>query len=65
MSDGVTLAVDIFRPDDDQPHPVLLAASPCGKGLAFAEGFASAFSALVREHPEVAEKSTGAYQVWE
>ncbi|GAA1033786.1 MULTISPECIES: CocE/NonD family hydrolase [Amycolatopsis] len=65
MSDGVTLAADIFRPDDDQPHPVLLAASPYGKGLSFADGFPSQFAALVRDHPEVVATSTGAYQVWE
>ena len=33
MDDGITLAADIFRPNDDSPHPVLLAASPYGKDL--------------------------------
>ncbi|WP_328609472.1 CocE/NonD family hydrolase [Amycolatopsis sp. NBC_00345] len=65
MSDGVTLAADIFRPDDDAPHPVLLAASPYGKGLSFQEGFPSQFRSLLTEHPEVAAHSTNAYQVWE
>ncbi|WP_249227762.1 CocE/NonD family hydrolase [Kutzneria sp. CA-103260] len=65
MSDGVTLAADIFRPDDDAEHPVLLAAGPYGKGLSFAEGFAYQFEALLRDHPELAEKSSNAYQVWE
>jgi predicted acyl esterase len=65
MSDGVSLAADVFRPDDDEPHPVLLAASPYGKGLPFAEGFASQFAALLGDHPEVAEQSSNAYQVWE
>lgn len=65
MDDGVTLAADIFRPDDDQPHPVLLAASPYGKGLPFAVGFASQLRSLLTEHPEVAASSSTAYQVWE
>lgn len=64
-SDGITLAADVFRPDDDQPHPVLLAASPYGKGLPFEEGYAAAFTALLDEHPEVAQQSSNAYQVWE
>jgi uncharacterized protein len=65
MSDGVTLAADVFRPDDDVAHPVLLAAGPYGKGLPFAEGFPGQFVALLRDHPEVAEGSSNAYQVWE
>lgn len=65
MSDGITLATDVFRPDDHQPHPVLLAASPYGKGLPFAEGYPAAFTALIQEHPDVAEGSSNAYQVWE
>ncbi|WP_405163249.1 CocE/NonD family hydrolase [Nocardia sp. NBC_01499] len=65
MGDGITLAADIFRPDDDEAHPVLLAASPYGKGLPFAVGFTSQLKSLLDEHPEVAEHSTNAYQVWE
>jgi hypothetical protein len=65
MSDGVSLAVDVFRPDDDEPHPVLLAASPCSRGLSFAEGFASHFAALVGDNPEVTEQSSNAYHVRE
>ncbi len=59
------LVADVFRPDDDEAHPVLLAAGPYAKGLAFAEGYAHQWTSLVRDHPEVLEGSTGAYQVWE
>ena len=65
MDDGITLAADIFRPDDDEQHPVLLAASPYGKGLPFAVGYTSQLRSLLNDHPEVAEHSTNAYQVWE
>ncbi len=65
MDDGTRLAADVFRPDDDQPHPVLLAAGPYGKGLPFAEGYPHQWTSLITEHPEVLEGSTGAYQVWE
>jgi uncharacterized protein len=65
MSDGVSIAADVFHPDDDEPHPVLLAASPYGKGLPFAEGYASQFAALLGDHPEVGKQSSNAYQVYE
>jgi uncharacterized protein len=63
--DGTALAVDVFRPDDDEPHPVLLAAGPYGKGLSFAEGYPHQWGMLTRDHPEVLDGSTGSYQVWE
>jgi predicted acyl esterase len=63
--DGTPLAADVFRPDDGMRHPVLLAAGPYGKGLAFAEGYPHQWNSLISEHPEVLEGSTGAYQVWE
>src|SRR6476620_2557014 len=31
MRDGVLLRVNVFRPDDGEPHPVLLSAHPYGK----------------------------------
>ncbi|MEE6165440.1 MULTISPECIES: CocE/NonD family hydrolase [unclassified Mycolicibacterium] len=65
MDDGITLAADIFRPDDVGPHPVLLAASPYGKGLPFQVGYADNFKAMMREHPEIGAQSSGRYQVWE
>lgn len=65
MDDGITLAADIFRPDDDEPHPVLLAASPYGKGLPFQVGYTNNFNAMMREHPEIGAHSTSKYQVWE
>lgn len=65
MDDGITLAADIFRPDDDEPHPVLLAASPYGKGLPFQVGYTNNFNAMMREHPEIGAQSTSKYQVWE
>src|SRR6476661_8227639 len=59
------LVADVFRPDDDQPHPVLLASGPYAKGLAFADGYSHQWTSLVRDHPEVLDGSTGSYQVWE
>ena len=65
MDDGISLAADIFRPNDEQPHPVLLAAGTYGKGVPFAEVYARQFRALMHDHPELAAQSSNAYQVWE
>ena len=35
MDDGLVLRADVFRPDDDEPHPVLFSYGPYGKDLAF------------------------------
>jgi hypothetical protein len=59
------LAADVFRPDDDDQHPVLLAASPYAKGLPFAQAYRHQWTSLVRDHPEVMNRSSGTYQVWE
>ena len=32
--DGVRLAADVYRPDDNAPHPVLLHRTPYGKSTA-------------------------------
>jgi uncharacterized protein len=64
VADGY-VAADVFRPDDDGQYPVLIAAGPYGKGLAFGEGYPHQWNSLTRDHPEVLEGSTGAYQVWE
>jgi len=65
VDDGLTLRADIFRPDDDGAYPVLLSYGPYGKGLAFQEGYGSAWDIMVREHPDVAAGSTNKYQNWE
>ena len=63
--DGTLLAADVYRPDDDQPHPVLLAMCPYPKGVAFQEAYANQWKALASDHPEALEGSTNAYQSWE
>ncbi len=35
MDDGVVLRANVFRPDDEASHPVLLSYGPYGKDLAF------------------------------
>jgi len=65
MDDGLVLRADIYRPDDDGKYPVILSYGPYAKGLAFQEGYPSAWNRMVEEHPDVAAGSTNKYQNWE
>jgi predicted acyl esterase len=65
MDDGTELRADVFRPPDDDPHPVILTYGPYAKGLAFQEGYPDQWTIMVREHPDVPAGSTNKYQNWE
>jgi putative CocE/NonD family hydrolase len=65
MEDGTVLRADLFRPTDDDKHPVILSYGAFGKGLAFQDGNKSAWDRMIAAFPEVAEGSTCKYQVWE
>src|ERR1700739_273736 len=65
MDDGLVLKADVFRPVRDGQYPVLLSYGPYAKGLAFQDGYPSAWERMVAEHPDVAAGSTNAYQNWE
>ncbi len=65
MDDGLVLRADIFRPVADGQYPVILSYGPYAKGLAFQEGYPSAWNRMVAEHPDVAAGSTNQYQSWE
>lgn len=65
MDDGVVLRADVYRPLAGGPWPVLLTYGPYAKGLAFQEGYPSAWQRMVAEHPDVAHGSSNRYQNWE
>jgi predicted acyl esterase len=65
MDDGLTLRADVFSPADPGLYPVILSYGPYAKGLAFQEGYPSAWQRMVAEHPDVAYGSTNRYQSWE
>ena len=46
-------------------YPALLTYGPYAKGLAFQDGYPSAWQRMVEEHPNVAAGSTNKYQNWE
>ena len=39
MDDSILLRADVYRPPDDNRHPVILSSLPYGKGIAFQEGY--------------------------
>jgi predicted acyl esterase len=65
MDDGVVLRADIFRPMKEGRFPVILSYGPYGKGVAFQEGFKTAWEKMVAEYPETAKGSTNKYAVFE
>ena len=65
MDDGLVLRADVFRPLQNGRYPVILTYGPYAKGLAFQDGYPSAWQRMVAEHPDVAYGSTNQYQSWE
>jgi uncharacterized protein len=65
MDDGLVLRADVFRPDEQGSYPALLSYGPYGKGLAFQEGYRTAWDIMARDNPDVLRGSSNRYQNWE
>ena len=65
VDDGLVLRADVFRPAAPGRYPVLLTYGPYAKGLAFQEGYPTAWNKMVAEHPDVPYGSTNLHQNWE
>ncbi len=65
MDDGLVLRADVFRPPREGRFPVLLTYGPYAKGLAFQEGYPSAWTRMAAAHPDVPAGSSNRYQNWE
>ena len=63
--DGLVLRADVYRPVVEGRYPVILSYGPYGKGLAFQDGYETAWKIMVDEHPDVLKGSTNKYQSWE
>src|SRR5204863_86871 len=61
MDDGLELRADIFRPDMSGKFPALLSYGPYGKGLAFQEGYKTAWEIMARENPDALAGSSNRY----
>jgi predicted acyl esterase len=65
MDDGVVLRADLFRPDAEGRYPAILSYGPYGKGLAFQDGYKTAWEIMARENPDALAGSSNRYQSWE
>ena len=65
MDDSVALSCDVFRPVKAGRYPVILTYGPYAKGLAFQDGYPSAWQRMAEKHPDVTAGSTNKYQNWE
>src|SRR5271163_4040039 len=65
MDDGLTLRADVFRPIAEGHYPVILSYGPYAKGLAFQDGYPSAWQRMAEKHPDVTAGSSNLYQSWE
>ena len=65
MDDGLVLRADIFRPEGEGRHPAILSYGPYGKGLAFQEGYKTAWDIMARDYPDAVAGSSNRYQNWE
>jgi uncharacterized protein len=65
MDDGLVLRADVYRPNKEGRFPVVMTYGPYAKGLAFQDGYPSAWDRMVERHPDVAAGSSNKYQAWE
>jgi hypothetical protein len=65
LDDGLVLRADVFLPPAEGRYPAILTYGPYGKGLAFQEGYKSAWEIMARENPDALAGSSNKYQNWE
>jgi len=65
MDDGVVLRADVFRPVKEGKYPALVSYGPYGKGLAFQDGYRTAWEIMARDNPDAVAGTTNKYQNWE
>jgi hypothetical protein len=65
MDDGNVLRADVYRPVAQGKYPALVSYGPYGKGLAFQEGYKTAWDIMTRENPDAVAGTSNQYQNWE
>ena len=65
MDDGLVLRADVFRPIGDGKYPAIMSYGPYGKGLAFQDGYKTAWEIMCKENPDAVSGTTNKYQNWE
>jgi len=65
MDDGLVLRGDVFRPASEGRFPVILSYGPYGKGLAFQDGYKTAWDIMARDYPDAVSGTSNKYANWE
>jgi uncharacterized protein len=65
MDDGLILRADVFLPLAEGRYPVIFTYGPYGKGLAFQEGYKSAWDIMSRNNPDAVADSSNRHANWE
>jgi uncharacterized protein len=65
MDDGLVLRADVFRPVAEGRCPAILSYGPYGKGLAFQDGYKTAWEIMARDYPDAVAGSSNRYANWE
>jgi len=65
MDDGLVLRADVYRPVVEGRFPAILSYGPYGKGLAFQDGYQSAWDIMARDYPDAVAGSSNKYANWE
>ena len=65
MDDGLALRADVFLPAAVGRYPVILSYGPYGKGLAFQEGYRTAWEIMSRDNPDAVSGTNNRYANWE
>src|ERR671912_750197 len=67
VDDGTVLRADVFRPEGSGRHPVIMAAAPYGKWLAFQDErvWGGQWKMLCEHEPEILKASSNKYQNYE
>ena len=63
--DGLVLRADVFRTMAEGKYPALVSYGPYGKGLAFQEGYKTAWEIMVKENPDAVTGTSNKYANWE
>jgi len=65
MDDGLLLRADVFRPAAEGRHPRDSVLWPVRQGLAFQEGYKTAWEIMARDYPDAVAGSSNRYANWE
>src|SRR3974390_552365 len=65
MDDGTVLRADVFRPAGDARCPAIMSYGPYGKGLAFQDGYKTAWEIMTRRFPDAVAGTSNKYANWE